>query len=70
MKVRNDTQFEHILEGTVNGINSAQRPSVRKELNEIIEEKKTRKKVTQNTRSQNHQRPKRKKKKEGALRYE
>ena len=63
MKVRNDTQFEHILEGTVNGINSAQRPSVRKELNEIIEEKKTRKKVTQNTRSQNHQRPKRKRRK-------
>ena len=63
MKVRNDTQFEHTLEGTVNGINSANRSSVRKELNEIIEEKKTRKKVTQKTQSQNHQRPKRKRRK-------
>ena len=63
MKVRNDTQFEHTLEGTVNGINSANRSSVRKELSEIIEEKKTRKKVTQKTQSQNHQRPKRKRRK-------
>lgn len=64
MKVKSDTQFEHTLGETMNGSKSANRPSVRKELNEIIEEKKTRKKVTQRTQSKKHQRPKRKRRKE------
>lgn len=63
MKVKSDTQFEHTLGETMNGFKSANRPSVRKELNEIIEKKKTRKKVTQRTQSKNHQRPKRKRRK-------
>lgn len=58
MKVKNDTQFERTLEGT-----SDKRRSVRKELNEIVENKNKGKSKKQNMHSKNHQRPKRKRRK-------
>ena len=57
-KKKDENQFEPILEGT--GPTTTKRPSVRKELNEIMERKKQTVKQRQ---SQNHQRPKKKKRK-------